>query len=319
MSKITHFSHFVGIDICQDFLDVHVLPDGECFRLANTRRGLWDLVSRLSACEEALLVMEATGGLERSCSTLLAEAGFAVAVINPRQIRDFARAIGLLAKTDSLDAFVIARYAEAVQPKARVVADTDQQELKALVARHRQISDMITMESSRIHRAASKLVRRRQQVHLRWLKRELATVDAEINRLIRHHPLWHERERLLRSFPGVGAVVSSAILAELPEIGCLDRRRIASLVGVAPINRDSGLMRGRRTTWGGRANLRKTIYMAALVAVQHNATIKSFYERLVQNGKAPKAALTACMRKIVTILNAMIRDQKPWQSARIRA
>jgi len=315
MTRIAQFTDFVGIDVSKSHLDVFILPDGEGFRVSNERRGLWDLVSRLSRYDEALVVMEATGALEEEAAVLLAEAGLEVSVVNPRQIRDFARAVGLLAKTDTLDAYAISRFAQSVQPKSRVSVDRDLSELKALTVRRRQLTSMITYESCRVTHVTSKMIRRRIQAHIHWLKKEIRQIDAGLEQAIKVHPIWREKERLLRSVPGVGPVVSRTLIASLPELGTLGRRQIASLVGVAPLNRDSGTMRGRRTTWGGRADLRAVIYMAALVASKRNPEISRFHQRLIAAGKMPKVALTACMRKLVIIMNAMIRDGKPWQTA----
>lgn len=219
MSTIAQFTHFVGVDVSQAYLDVHVLPSGERHQFANSRQGVWRLISHLSAFDDVLVAMEATGGVERVSAGLLAESGFAVCVINPRQIRDFARAVGLLAKTDRLDAQVIARYSEAIKPESRVVADQAQGELKALVARRRQLTGMITMEQTRTYRITSRVVKRRLQVHVRWLGKERDIIDAELSALIASRPAWIQRERLLRSYPGVGPIVARTILAQLPELG----------------------------------------------------------------------------------------------------
>ena len=316
MTRIAQFTDFVGIDVSTSHLDVFTLPDGEVFRVSNDRRGLWELLSRLSCYDEALVVMEATGALEEEAALLLAESGFDVSVVNPRQVRDFARAIGLLAKTDALDAYAIARFAEAVQPKSSKSVDREHNELKALTARRRQLTSMISHESCRVKLVSSKMIRRRIQVHIRWMKKEILQIDKFLQQVIQAHPVWREKERLLRSIPGVGPVVATTVIAGLPELGTLGRRQIASLVGVAPLNRDSGTMRGKRTTWGGRADLRAVIYMAALVASKRNPDISRFYQRLIGAGKMPKVALTACMRKMVTIMNAMIRDEKTWMEGK---
>ena len=313
MQSLAQPSRFVGIDVSSRRLDIHIAPEAHSFTVPYTRTGLWDLISRLAAYEDLLIVMEATGGLQQEAAMLLAEAGHAVAIVNPRQIRDFARAMGLLAKTDGIDARVIARFAEAVRPESRVSVSREQTLLAALVARRRQLVAMTTAERNRLHRAKDKALRRRITAHLRWLGKEIDQVGAELQRAINALPSWRRVERLLRSVPGVGPVVALTLIASLPELGRLDRQRLASLVGVAPFNRDSGLMRGKRTTWGGRADLRAALYMATLVAAKSNLAIRSFYERLLAAGKPPKVALTACMRKLLIILNAIVRDGTPWQ------
>jgi transposase len=313
MQSLAQPSRFVGIDVSGRTLDIHIAPDAHSFTIPCTRPGMWELISRLSEYEDVLIVMEATGGLQGEAAALLAEAGHAVAVVNPRQIRDFARAMGLLAKTDRIDARVIARFAEAVRPEIRVSVSPEQTLLAALVARRRQLVAMITAERNRLWRSKSKALQRRIAAHLRWLRKEVDQIEADLQQAIDALPVWRRAARLLRSVPGVGPVVAFTLMASLPELGRLDRRRLASLVGVAPFNRDSGLMRGKRTTWGGRADLRAALYMATLVAVRSNPAIGRFYGRLIAAGKPPKVALTASMRKLLTILNAIGRDGTSWQ------
>ena len=306
---------FVGIDVAKDRLDVHVRPSGEAFAVARDGKGLDALADRLGGLDVSLVVLEATGGFEIAAAAALCAAGLPLAVVNPRQIRDFARATGRLAKTDALDAEAIARFAEAVRPEPRPMPDKQARALAELVARRRQIVEMMTAERNRRKRLASRRMIGSVDRVLAALRRELADLDSEIGDAIRQTPAWRRAENLLKSVPGVGDVTARTLIADLPELGTLRRRQIAALVGVAPFNRDSGRMRGRRTVWGGRANVRATLYMAALVASKHNPVLKAFYQRLIADGKLKKVALTAVMRKLITILNAILRDQKPWQTA----
>lgn len=319
MQSLPETSSFVGIDVSGDRLDVHVLPSGVRFQLANTPREMWPLVARLSELDAPLIVLEATGGLQTPIARTLADAGHAVCVVNPRQVRDFARSIGLLAKTDRLDAYAIARFAEAVRPAPRAVCDRARAELAALVARRRQLVAMRTAETNRLKRTEAALLRRRIAVHVRWLHREIDAVEKDLRAAVVHDPAWRTSADLMLTAPGIGPATATTLLAGLPELGRLDRRAIASLVGVAPLSRDSGALKGKRTVWGGRRDVRAALYMASLVASRHNPVIRSFYKRLIAAGKSPKAALTACMRKLLVILNAMLRDQKPWRSEPICA
>lgn len=270
------------------------------------------LVERLRGVRPALVVLEATGGLQIPAVAALAAAGLRTVVVNPRQVRQFAGATGRLAKTDAIDAQVLAQFGEAVRPEVRPLPDADSQELSALVNRRRQLIEMLTAEKNRL-RLAAKKVRPNIEAHIRWLEGELLDLEGGLGDAIRSSPVWRERDNLLRSVPGVGPVLSSVLLAELPELGRLNRKEIAALAGVAPLNRDSGQFRGRRTVWGGRSHVRTALYMATLVASRYNPTIKSFYQRLLSVGKPKKVALTACMRKLLTILNAMMRHQAPWE------
>ena len=269
------------------------------------------MIERLRELQPALIVLEATGGVERAVTRALASAEFPVVVINPRQVRDFAKATGQLAKTDTIDAAVLARFGEAVRPALRPLPDEVTWELRAVVSRRRQITEMIVAETNRLS-GASKAVRKRINAHLRWLEAELKRADKDLDQSIRQSPIWKENEDLLRSVPGMGRVISRTLLAELPELGRLNRKQIAALVGVAPLNRDSGTLRGRRSIWGGRATVRAALYMGALVASRRNAVIQTFYRRLRNAGKAPKVALVACMRKLLTILNSMIKHKTHW-------
>ena len=286
-------------------------PSAEKLSVSNDEAGIQTLVKRLSELKPALIVLEATGGLERSVSGTLGSAQLPVVVVNPRQVRDFAKALGQLAKTDRIDAEVLARFAEAIRPPLRPLPDKVSLELRALIARRRQLIEMMVAEKNRLS-AASKAVRKRIEAHIRWLETELDRADKDLDQSIRQSPIWQEHQDLLRSVPGIGPVVSRTLLAELPELGRLNRKQIAALVGIAPLNCDSGTFRGRRGIWGGRATVRAVLYMAALVASRRNSVIRNFYKRLREKGKAPKVALVACMHKLLTILNAMIKHKTRW-------
>jgi transposase len=307
--------NFIGIDVSKDRLDVHVLPSEVSFAVARDSEGLAALVERLGALEPGLVVLEATGGFEQTVAAALVAAGMPLAVVNPRQIRDFARATGQLAKTDALDARAIARFAAKVQPEVRPVPDAQARALGELVTRRRQVIAMMTAERNRRRQLTSRRLIKSVDRLLDVLQKELTELEDEIGEGIRGTPAWRERDELLRSVPGIGNIVARTLIAELPELGRLDRKQIAALVGIAPLNRDSGKMRGRRTTWGGRAKVRCVLYMAALVASRRNPVLAAFYQRLLHAGKAKKLALTAVMRKLLTILNAMVRDNRRWQNA----
>ena len=306
---------FVGIDVAKDRLDVHVRPSGEAFSVARDGKGLDELVARLRALDVKLIVLEATGGFETMVAGALCAAGLPLAVVNPRQIRAFARATGTLAKTDTLDAAVNARFAEAIRPDPRPVPDEQARSLGELISRRRQIVEMMTAERNRRGRLTSRRMIKSVDRLLKALQRELSDLEADLGDTIRGTPAWRETEDLLKSVPGIGDVTARTLIAELPELGTLDRKKIAALVGVAPFNRDSGTFRGKRTVWGGRASVRATLYMAALVASRHNPVLSRFYHRLIEAGKPKKVALTAVMRKLLTILNAIVRDRTPWQHA----
>lgn len=306
---------FIGIDVAKHQLDVHVRPSGEAFAVARDGEGVAGLVERLRAMAPVLIVSEATGGFEQVVAGALGAAGLPVVVVNPRQIRDFARALGRLAKTDRIDAETIALFAERVRPELRALPDAQARLLGELVARRRQVIEMFVAEGNRARLLESRRLKRRIERHRRVLQDELTEIDAELGDAIRGTPIWRETENLLKSVPGVGAGLARTLIAELPELGRLDRKKVAALVGVAPFNRDSGTLRGKRTVWGGRATIRAALYMAALVASRFNPVIARFYHRLLAAGKPKKLALTACMRKLLTILNAMVRDHKPWQTA----
>lgn len=302
---------FVGIDVAKDRLDLAWRPTGERWAAPNTERGIRSICRRLRTPAPALIVLEATGGLELPLTGALAAAGLPVVVINPRQARDFAKATGRLAKTDALDAAVLAQFAEAVRPEPRPLPDAATQALSALLLRRRQLIGMLTAEKNRLGSAPAP-VRTAIVTHIRWLDRRLAELDADLARTIRESPLWREKDDLLQSTPGVGPVLALTLLASLPELGTLTRQQIAALVGVAPLNRDSGRFRGSRRVWGGRAHVRAALYMGTLVATRFNPVIRMFYQRLCAAGKAKKVALTACMRKLLTMLNAMLKHHTPW-------
>lgn len=305
------FPLFVGIDVSKDHLDVAVRPTGEAWQVSYESQGISDLVESLRELAPHLVVLEATGGMELAVAGELAAANLPVVVANPRHVRDFARAAGKLAKTDSLDAQVLAHFAEALRPEPRALPDAGTQELGALVARRRQLVEMITAEKNRV-RTATRRIRPKVQQHIRWLEENLKDLDQELGDFICSSPMWKDKEQLLRSTPGVGPVLSMTLLSDLPELGNLNRGEIAALVGVAPFNRDSGTLRGKRTVWGGRSQVRAALYMAALVATRYNPILRDFYQRLCAAGKPKKVALTACMRKLLTILNVMVRDHRHW-------
>jgi len=306
---------FVGIDVAKDRLDVHVRPTGEAFAVARDSEGVAALLERVAGLKPGLIVLEATGGFETVVAGALVAAGLPLAVVNPRQIREFARATGRLAKTDKLDAEINALFAERIQPEPRPVPDNQARALAELIARRRQIVDMMTMERNRRHMLTSKRLIKSVDRLLAVLQKELSSLEHELDDTIRGTPAWREKEELLTSVPGVGNTVARTLLADLPELGQLGRRQIASLVGVSPFNRDSGRFRGKRTTWGGRAKVRSVLYMGALVATRHNPILSVFYRRLLADGKEKKVALTAVMRKLLVILNAILRDGTPWQNA----
>ena len=305
---------FVGIDVAKDRLDVHYRPSGEAFAVARTGEGVADLAERLRVAGPHLIVLEATGGFEQVVAAQLAGAGLPLAVVNPRQIRDFARATGRLAKTDRVDAAVIAHFAQAVRPPLRPLPDEQARLLGELVTRRRQVIEMMTAESNRARQIETKRLKKRIERHRSTLQAELTEIDRELDETIRGTPIWRERENLLKSVPGIGDVVARTLIAELPELGTLDRRKIAALAGVAPFSRDSGTMRGKRMIWGGRSQVRGALYMAALVGSRFNPTIAAYYQRLLAAGKSKKLALTACMRKLLVILNAILRDRRTWQT-----
>lgn len=302
---------FVGIDVSKDTLDIAVRPEEKHWRTANTEEAFPELIARLEALEPVLIVIEATGGLERAVVAAMAEADLPVAVINPRQAREFAKATGHLAKTDEIDAEDLAFFGEAIGPDVRSVPNAAVQTLSALNTRRQQLIDMLTAERNRLDTALP-AARPSLREHIRWLERETEKVESELQRHIDQNLSLRSKFTLLCSVKGVGPATSFALLSHLPELGRVNRKEIAALVGVAPFNRDSGRWRGKRTTWGGRAPVRSKLYMAALSASQHNPVIRAFYERLIEAGKPKKVALTACMRKLIVTLNAMVRNGTLW-------
>lgn len=306
---------FVGIDVAKDRLDVHLRPDGTIFTVARDGEGIEKLTQQLAELQPALIVLEATGGFETVVAAALTAAGLPLAVVNPRQIRDFARATGKLAKTDPLDAAVIAHFAEAVRPPVRPVADAQARELGELVARRRQLIEMMTAERNRRRQLTSKRLIKGIDRILTALQTQLSELEQDINDAVRGTPAWREKEDLLLSVPAVGPKIARTLIAELPELGSLGRRQIAALVGVAPFNRDSGKWRGRRSIAGGRAVVRSALYMSILVSIRRKLPLAAVYDRLRAAGKPPKVAIVACMRKLATILNAILRDKTPWKTA----
>ena len=302
---------YIGIDVAKAKVDVAVRPTGERWEVPRDEAGIPQLVSALKALGPAVVLLEATGGLELPLVAALAADALPVVVVNPRQVRDFARASGKLAKTDALDAAVLAHFAEAMQPPVRPLRDAETQVLNSLVARRRQLIDILVAEKNRLG-AATSAVRPRIEAHIAWLEQELNDVDEELRQTLRSSPVWREKDDILRTLPGVGEHLSITLLAHLPELGTLDRRQIAALVGVAPFNRDSGAMRGKRHVWGGRSRVRAVLYMGALAASRFNPVIRDFYQRLLAAGKPKKVALVACMRKLLVILNAMLKHRSPW-------
>lgn len=303
---------YVGIDVAKAQLDVAVDGRGAAERRPNDEVGIAAVVRRLRETPPALVVVEATGGYELALVAALGVAGMPVVVVNPRQVRDFAKATGQLAKTDRIDARILARFAATVRPAIRPLADEAQQELEAVVSRRRQLREMLTAEQARLA-IAPRAVRKGLRKHIAFLERELHATDHDLGTLIKASPVWREADDLLQSVPGVGDVTARTLLAALPELGALDRRAIAKLVGVAPLNHDSGQHRGQRSIWGGRAEVRHVLYMAALVAARRNPVIRAFYRRLRTTGKVAKVALVACMRKLLTILNSILKTKRPWQ------
>jgi transposase len=300
----------IGIDVSKDTLD-GCTSAGETWRCANDQEGIASLVQRLRTLPIERIVLEATGGYEAAVVAELAAAGLAIILINPRQVRDYAKASARLAKTDQIDAATLMAFAQAIKPPVRPLKDEQTQALEAVLGRRRQLVSMLTMERQRLYTAAP-IVRKELKTHIAWLVKRIKEIDRELTGLLRTSPLWRERENLLGAVQGVGKQTILSLCASLPELGRLDRKAVAALVGVAPFNCDSGTLRGKRRCWGGRADLRAVLYMAAVSAMRCNPVIRAFYERLRAAGKPKKVALTACMRKLLTILNAMARDNAAW-------
>ena len=317
MDQTTRQHDWIGIDVSKATLDVCVLPSGAAWQVANGAAPIEALVEQLAAGEPERIVLEASGGYELLVVAALADRHLPVVVVNPRQVRDFARATGQLAKTDRIDAHVLARFGEAIRPEVRPLPDATTRALRALVSRRRQLQDMLIAEQHRLVSAAvedaPQPLRDQLGEHIEWLRRQLADVDDELRRQLQTSPVWHEREDLLRTIPGIGPVTSAMLLSYVPELGQLDRKAIAKLVGVAPLNRDSGTLHGARRVWGGRSQVRAVLYMAALVAVRCNPTIHAFYVRLRGAGKPAKVALVACMHKLLLVCNSVIRSATAWR------
>jgi len=299
---------FVGIDVSKDRLDVAAHPDASSWSVPNDDGGVEDLVRRLGDLRPVCIVLEATGGLEMSALSGLAVAGLPAVAVNPRQTRRFAQAAGLLEKTDRIDALVLARFAEAMKPEIRPIPDAPAQELRALTVRRRQLTEMLTAEKNRRSMAPKRMVQEIDK-HIAWLEKSLSRIQDELEKMIRNTPAWREKDDVLQSAQGIGPKTSAVLIAELPELGSLDRWKIAKLVGLAPMNCDSGRYRGQRHIQGGRASLRCALYMATLSAIRWNPAIRVFYQRLMAAGKLFKVAMTACMRKLLVHLNAMLRDR----------
>ncbi len=311
-------SIYIGIDIAKERVDIAVRPSDRTWSMPYGDDDVELLVAQLQDLSPTAVVLEATGGIELPLVAALATASLPVVVVNPRQVRDFAKSTGQLAKTDRLDAMVLAHFAEAVRPPIRPLRDAETQVPSAVLARRRQVSSIILAEKNRLSRAIPE-VSRRIQAHINWLEQELNDLDSDLRRTVRHSPVWRDKDQLLRSVPGVGDQVSITLLADLPELGTLNRKQIAALVGVAPFSRDSGPHRGKRTVWGGRARVRAALYMGALVASRWNPVIRNFYQRLLAAGKPKKVALTACMRKLLTILNVILKNGQSWNPGTLNA
>jgi transposase len=303
---------FIGIDVSKATLDVAVLPTQETFSVENNQAAYPALIARLRALSPRCIVLEASGGYEMAVAASLAASALPVVVVNPRNVRDFAKATGRLAKTDRLDSLVLAHFAEAVKPQLRAVKSAEQRALDELLGRRRQLIEMHVAEQNRLGQAATAAVQKEIKAHLAWLEKRISSTDTQLKDRLQQSPVWRERDDLLQSVPGIGAVTSLTLLASLPELGSLCRQKIASLVGVAPLHDDSGTKRGKRRIRHGRAHLRSILYMAALTAVRCNPVLKAFYKRLLASGKPHKVALTACMRKLLVIVNTMVKNNSSW-------
>ena len=303
---------FVGVDVSKDSLDVAIGPQKDIITFTNDQKGVDALIKKLSRIGPELTVFESTGGYELLATSSLAEAGLPVVIVNPRQVRNFAKATGILAKTDAIDARVIAHFAEAVKPNVRPLKDRETSELTALVTRRRQIIEMIVAEGNRF-KLASKRNKKDIKYHIRWLEKRLDKIESDIGKMIQRSPIWRCKDDIMQSVPGIGPITSASLICDLPELGVLSPKKIAMLAGLAPLNCDSGKYKGRRRIWGGRGSVRSILYMATLAAIRCNPAIKGFYQRLIAAGKCHKVAATACMRKLLIIANAMLRDQTLWQ------
>lgn len=307
-------TRYAGIDIAKEYVDVAIVPKKEVRRFSNDHEGMYKLIPWLKRLKVEVAVMEPTGGYEALAAGALTAKKVPVAIVNARQVREYARAAGKLAKTDKIDAIVMAEYAQTMKPEVRKLPDEETREIRGLVSRRRQLVDMITAEKNRLE-LASEAVADNINEHIEWLKKQIEGIDKDLKRKIADNATWHEKDNLLQSIPGVGKVLSSTMLAELPELGSLNRREIAALAGVAPYNRDSGKMRGKRSIWGGRRMIRKVLYMSTLSSINYNPVIREMYYRLVGKGKAKKSAIVACMRKLLIIMNAIVKTEIPWNYA----
>jgi transposase len=316
-NPVTKEAVYIGVDVAKDTLDIAVSNSQETRQFANDHEGIAQAVQYIASLQPAGIILEATGRLEMPLAAELQTSRLPVVIINPRQVRDFARATGALAKTDAIDARILALFGLRIKPEVRPLPDKQAREMTSLLTRRRQLIEMLIAESNRLSRADGD-IQPSIKDHIKWLKKALSDINTDLEHRIQNSPSWHEKDDLLRSVPGIGKVVSSTLLIELPELGKLNRRKVAALVGVAPLNHDSGTMRGKRTVWGGRANLRAVLYMAALVATRRNPVIAAFYRRLLNAGKVKKVALVACMRKLLTMLNAMMRARTVWNPELIR-
>jgi transposase len=315
--RATPAEEWVGIDVSKATLDVAVVPSGSQWQVANTASAIATLVEQLRALAPVRIVLEATGGYEYPTAAALAAQQLPVVVVNPRQVRDFARATGELAKTDRIDAQLLARFGEKINPEARALPDATTRALSAAVTRRRQLHEMLSAEQQRLMLAAvqdaPEALRDQLGDHIDWLRRQIGDLDTDLQQQLRSSPIWRERENLLLTIPGIGPITTATLLSQLPELGQLDRKAIAKLVGVAPLNHDSGTKHGPRRIWGGRANVRAVLYMAALVAIRHNPQIRAFYQRLLAAGKPKKSCLIACMHKLLLVCSAVLRSNTPWR------
>ena len=309
---MTEEAVYVGVDVAKNILDLAVSNSKETRQFKNDHKGILSAISYIAILRPVKIILEATGKYEIPLAAELQASSLPVVIVNPRQVRDFARATGVLAKTDRIDARILALFGMQVKPEVRLLPDQKARDMSSLLARRRQLIEMLTAENNRLLQADIN-IRPGIEIHIKWLKEAISTINDDLDQQVRSSPSWLEKDHLLKSVPGVGKVVSTTLLIELPELGTLNRRKIAALVGVAPLNRDSGTLRGKRTVWGGRAKLRSVLYMAALVGVRRNPVMATFYDRLLKAGKAKKVALVACMRKLLTILNAMIRSRTAWR------
>jgi len=310
-TPVTREAIYVGVDVAQRTLEVAVSNSQPTYQFTNDPEGITQAMRHIEGLQPAGIILEATGRLEMPLAAELQTKGLPVIIVNPRQVRDFARATGALAKTDSIDAKLLALFGSRIKPEVRPLPNEQAREMTSLLTRRRQLTEMLTAEGNRLSRS-DKEVQPGIKAHIKWLKKALSDINTDLERRIQSSPSWREKDDLLRSVPGIGKVVSTTLLIELPELGSLNRRKIAALVGVAPLNRDSGTLRGKRTVWGGRAALRAALYMGALVATKCNPVIATFYHRLLDAGKVKKAALVACMRKLLVIVNAMVRTRRVW-------